>query len=782
MEFLIFISLIVLIAVVIATKNTLYSRLSDLQKEIFRLREQISALQLQEEKPAIKAKPDTLVTPIVPSSPVPDPKPTIHQPERNVEPIPMMETQETSTMPEYQTVPVQRRQGFFERHPDLEKFIGENLISKIGIAVLVLGIGFFVKYAIDNNWIGPIGRVAIGLLCGAILVTVAHFLRKSYEAFSSILIGGGIAVFYFTFSLAFHDYQLFSQPVAFAIMVIVTCFAVLLSILYSRQELAIIALVGGFIAPFLVTKGSGNYVALFLYLLILNAGLLVLALRKAWRLLNLLAFLFTSILFGSWLFALNEREPQLTFRNGLLFATGFYLLFFVINIIHNVKEKKKFIASDFGILLANTCLYFSAGLYCLKYMGATEYQGMFCMSLGIFNLAATYFLFRKSKVDTNILYLLIGITLTFISLTAPVQLKGNHITLFWASEAVLLYWLYQKSRIKMIQLASSLVWIAMLISLLIDLGQAYGLAFKTLPIVFNRGFLTIIFAAASTYILYILRGRDIADPGAAFPWFAPPKSVFRIVALALLYGAGFFEINYQFDEHYPGTNIGTLYVLLYTFVFIAILVNISSRFVFFHLNKRVTAALLSVAILLYLLYIGQSFQIQKQILAQPQLNYHFVAHWLGTCVLGILLIQTIRFYRSVITDRNEWMTWLICMVIVIYFTAETHLLLNQIFYNGEGSLANIQRVFIKAGWPILWGLSSFGFMWIGMKKGFRLLRVISLSLFTVTLIKLFAYDIVNIPAGGKIAAFFSLGVLLLIVSFMYQRLKKIIIDDEVIAK
>jgi hypothetical protein len=334
----------------------------------------------------------------------------------------------------------------------------------------------------------------------------------------------------------------------------------------------------------------------------------------------------------------------------------------------------------------------------------------------------------------------------------------------------------------MIQLASSLVWIAMLISLLIDLGQAYGLAFKTLPIVFNRGFLTIIFAAASTYILYILRGRDIADPGAAFPWFAPPKSVFRIVALALLYGAGFFEINYQFDEHYPGTNIGTLYVLLYTFVFIAILVNISSRFVFFHLNKRVTAALLSVAILLYLLYIGQSFQIQKQILAQPQLNYHFVAHWLGTCVLGILLIQTIRFYRSVITDRNEWMTWLICMVIVIYFTAETHLLLNQIFYNGEGSLANIQRVFIKAGWPILWGLSSFGFMWIGMKKGFRLLRVISLSLFTVTLIKLFAYDIVNIPAGGKIAAFFSLGVLLLIVSFMYQRLKKIIIDDEVIAK
>ena len=138
----------------------------------------------------------------------------------------------------------------------MEKFIGENLINKIGIAILVLAIGFFVKYAIDQNWVGPIGRVSIGILCGVILILIAHRLRSSYTSFSSVLAGGGLAVFYFTISLAYHQFHLFEQSVAFIIMIVITVFAVLLSILYNKQELAVIALLGGFIAPFLVSNES----------------------------------------------------------------------------------------------------------------------------------------------------------------------------------------------------------------------------------------------------------------------------------------------------------------------------------------------------------------------------------------------------------------------------------------------------------------------------------------------------------------------------------------------
>ncbi|MDQ6890308.1 MAG: DUF2339 domain-containing protein, partial [Bacteroidota bacterium] len=364
--------------------------------------------------------------------------------------------------------------SFFERNPDLEKFIGENLVSKIGIAILVLAIGFFVKFAIDNNWIGPVGRVGIGLLCGGILVFLAHKLRDNYTAFSSVLVGGGLAIFYFTITLAYHQFHLFSQLTAFVIMIVITTFAVILSILYDRQELAIIALVGGFAAPFLVSDGSGNYKVLFTYLIVLNVGLLVLAYNKAWRLMNLLAFIFTIILFAGWLFSLTDGAAANIYANGFLFASIFYLLFFFINIANNIKENKKFIAADFSILLANTGLYFAAGLYCITEMHTPEYRGLFTILIGVFNLVASWVLFRKRKVDTNILYLFVGITLTFISLTAPIQLHGNSITLFWASECVLLYWLFQKAKIKIIQYAAGIVWFAMLISLLIDWKNIYS--------------------------------------------------------------------------------------------------------------------------------------------------------------------------------------------------------------------------------------------------------------------------------------------------------------------
>ena len=83
----------------------------------------------------------------------------------------------------------------------------------------------------------------------------------------------------------------------------------------------------------------------------------------------------------------------------------------------------------------------------------------------------------------------------------------------------------------------------------------------------------------------------------------------------------------------------------------------------------------------------------------------------------------------------------------------------------------------KIGYPILWGLTSFTLIALGLKKKLKHLRIISLSLFLVTLLKLFLVDIKGISEGGKIAAFISLGVLLLVVSFMYQRLKKLLLAD-----
>ncbi len=783
--------LFIIILVLITQQRKSYSRdAKKLREELQALKEQVARLSLPdtgEKEPA----------PIAPSVALPEVKPEATP---TIEPAvpepayekPLEETMfiieeeseaiETLVVGKESPAPTPKKPGFFERNPDLEKFIGENLVSKIGIAILVLAVGFFVKYAIDNDWIGTVGRVGIGIACGAILVALAHKLQKNYTAFSSVLVGGGLAVFYFTITLAYHEYHLFPQVAAFMIMVVITAFAVLLSLLYDRQELAVISLVGGFATPFMASSGSGSYISLFIYLIILNTGLLVIAYKKSWRLLNLLAFIFTVVIYAAWLI-LREYGDITVYRNGFIFATVFYLLFLVINLAHNIKENKRFIASDFGILLANTCLYFSAGLYLLAEAGAPHYRGLFSISMGLFNMLLSYILYRNKKVDSNILYLLIGITLTFVSLTAPIQLKGNNITLFWASEAVLLYWLYRKSGIRLMRLASGAITIAMLLSLIMDWMNVYGDYYFTgalskthIPVIINKGFITTLYASICCWALWKL--FQPSDNRAGIYAMLPTRLFYMITGGALLYLSGALEVGYQFSTRYPGTGLAILYGTLYTLAFITIAGMIITRLKVFSspvYNIMVYAA----GILVYLLPVANAYYVQYQIFDGVLFSAHFTAHWLTAVLFVFLVLQLIRLIASGRAGLKNYTiaTWVISLICIVFISIEGSLLCNTLFYRADNPVEDIQRVYVKTGLPIVWGLSSFTLMWLGMQKKFRALRIISLVLFGITLLKLFLFDIRNIPVAGKIAAFFSLGVLLLVVSFMYQRLKKIIIED-----
>ncbi|GAA4327831.1 DUF2339 domain-containing protein [Mucilaginibacter gynuensis] len=667
--------------------------------------------------------------------------------------------------------PAEPQLSFFERHPDLEKFIGENLINKIGIAILVLAIGFFVKYAIDNNWVGPAGRVGIGVLCGGILIGVAHRLRKSYAAFSSVLVGGGLAVLYFTITLAYHQFHLFNQTASFIILIVITIFAVVLSLLYDRQELGVIALVGGLGSPFMVSSGQANYSALFIYMVILNAGLLVIAYNKSWRILNASAFGLTVIVFAGVVFTLTKPS----YGTGLMYASILYLMFFAINIANNLKENKKFIGSDFSILLINTALYFAVGLYLLTEMHYEHYRGLFSALLAIVNLLLSYLMFKNKKVDTNILYLLIGITLTFISLTAPIQLHGHNITLFWAAEAVLLYWLYQKSTIKLMKLTAFTVWCLMVISLLMDLGVIYGQSDVTIAIIANKGFITTLVAAIGTYLLYWLVKKDeVLD----LYGIKLPAEIFRFAALVFLFLSGLLEINHQFLNRYPGTALNTLYLMLYVPVFVYMFALVSKKY---HFRWALNTGLIAAAIVVYTLSTPDFFDLQYSILLQHKLSSaHFAAHWIGAVFIGLLFFELTQIAQKYFTSGMQKAAgWVLAGFIVLFLSLEVSLASNLMFYSATNTIEHIRTVYIKTGLPILWGLLSFALMMLGMRHKARTLRIISLTLFSVTLLKLFLFDIQNIPPAGKIAAFFCLGILLLIISFMYQKVKKIIVEDEV---
>jgi len=795
MDILTVILLIVILIVIISNKSNVSDRLRELENRIFdlqnllRQREQqnkIPAPPQPEVKPAPSPRPPEFKAPVPPPAEVkapepPKPEAPLPPPvvERHPEPVTDRPSHLEKPVKSWadQSKPVKKETepelSFFERYPDLEKFIGENLVNKIGITILVLAVGFFVKYAIDNDWIGRPARVGIGILCGAILVGIAHWLRNSYKAFSSVMAGGGIAVFYFSITLAFQQFHLFSQTVAFAILIVITIFAVVLALLYDKQELAVIALLGGFGSPFMVSNGSSNYNALFIYLLILNIGLLIIAYYKAWRILNISSFALSVIVFSVVLYTLTPANHYIGFR----YATIFYLLFFTINIINNIRENKSFLAIDFSILLINTALYFATGLYLLTLMHQTEYRGLFSAALALINLVLSYILFRKKTVDPNILYLLIGITLTFISLTAPIQLHGNNITLFWASETVLLYWLYLKSDITLMKLASIVIWVAMILSLYLDVLKIYGQTDVQLAVISNKGFITAFCGAISSYLLYVLVKKDrspqIYGLGVA-------ANLFRIFALILLFAAGYLEIKYQFDYYYPNTDIGLLYLMLYLPLFAYLFNLLSAKINGLAFSWRVGMGLMIFAVVVFLGFMTSFFSILDNMLEhrKPPIS-HFMAHWLGAVVIAFIFQRVIVLCRDNFDEgMKNLASWVLSAAIVLFLSLEFCLAAERLFFSAANGVDLIQTVYIKTGLPVLWGVSSFILMWVGMRKKLRTLRIISLTLFLITLIKLFLFDINNIPVAGKIIAFFCLGVLLLIISFMYQKVKKIIVDDE----
>ena len=799
MEAIVIILLIVILVLVAGLRNGTTEKFRALDEKIDKIRSELKTIKLHSEEQAqpIQKKVTTEETLTTSHKPlVAEPLPVQQQPEQPAKIAPQPHPATVAPKPEVVkepvviTPPVARpvvprkpaKPGFFERNPDLEKFIGENLANKIGIGVLVLGIGFFVKYAIDRDWINEIGRVFIGVLCGGILLGVAHWLRKTFSAFSSVLVGGGIAVLYLTIAIAFHEYQIFSQTAAFILMLVITGFAVALSLTYNRIELAVLSILGGFASPFMVSSGDGNYVVLFTYVLILDVGMLVLAYYKKWNLVNIICYAFTILLFGSWLAArFDEIEPR-PITGAMIFATLYYLVFFAMNIVNNIKERTTFKSIEISMLLSNTFFYYGAGMVILNNPAGADYKGLFTAALGVFNFLFAYMLYKNSRVDKNLVFLLIGLVLTFISLAAPVQLEGNYITLFWAAETVLVLWLSQKSGIRLMKLASVMLMLLMIVSLVMDWLQIYeSWQPETLRIVFNKGYITGLFAIASvTLTILLLRNERTEDKD-----LVKGYRIAMFLTLGLVvYASQFLELQYQLFQYGFEYSAQNIIIGAYNFLFIlAILVcerkwiqdkSIKFGFAFW-------GALAMVAYVAY--YHNEIINSRDEFVLNNGTITGFVFHYilLGlTIIIAIITLKKIQANVAFNVSTGNAYSWVFVIFFVFLASAELdHLLVVTLGSSGE-SVERILTQNHKIGFPILWGLASFLLIFMGLKTKKKHMRIVSLSLFLFTLLKLFIVDIRGISEGGKIAAFISLGVLLLIVSFMYQRLKKILLTDEVV--
>ncbi len=337
---------------------------------------------------------------------------------------------------------------------DWETIIGGRWLNRIGIVAVIIGVTFFLKYAFDNNWIGPSGRVAIGLILGASMLPWSQWLlRRGYAYFSEGIAGLGAAVMYLSIWAGCQYYTLFTRDTGFYGMIVVTAGMAAVALGRNAQRIALLSLIGGFLTPELVSSGKDEQVVLFSYLLILGAGLVVIELRRNWRSLTPVSFLFSLIYFWGWF----ERFYQPgKLERTLLFATLLFVLYALLPALRAIRFSE-LNPLDILVTLANAAAYFGA-LYTMLWP-----QDRWPLTLFVLALSGAYLVLASivppPKPGESPLARLIfaGLALTFATLAIPIRLDGRWISMAFSVEGAVLVWTGLRSKASYLRSAGLLL-------------------------------------------------------------------------------------------------------------------------------------------------------------------------------------------------------------------------------------------------------------------------------------------------------------------------------------
>lgn len=684
---------------------------------------------------------------------------------------------------------------------DFEKFVGENLISKIGILILVIGVAIGAKYAIDHEMISPLTRIILGYLMGAGLMGLALKLKAKYQSFSAVLLSGAIAILYFITYAAYAYYQLIPQSLSFGLMVAFTSFTVIAAIKYNQQIIAHIGLVGAYAIPFLLSDGSGKVHILFSYMALINLGILVLAFKKYWKPLFYLSFAFTWIIFLAWRIPLANELNFL--KISLLFSSIFFLTFYITNLAYKISKKETFVLSDVVILLLNSFIFYGIGFYVLQQSTkGSELLGLFTLGNALVHFVVSLIIYKRKLADRNLFYFILALVITFITMAVPVQLSGNWVTIFWVVEAAILFYLGRMRGISIYEkLSFPLVFLAFL-SLLQDWisssSEFYYLNDYT-PVqpFINVGFLcALIFIAAFTILLYVNHRVKNKDTDAKALSIAQVLNyAIPSILIIVVYYTFRIEIANIFQNLYQNTRINTATngkPINYQYHYDYLLLKKSSIYIyslFFaagltYLNlKKVKNTALGISnvvinIVLLLAFLTQGLYVLSDLRETYilQNNPYFVSTSINIIIRYISLVFFTLLvglcYQLSQSDlfKKKYKTafdYLLYIAILWVLSSE---LLQWLALSGL-------KTGYKLGLSILWGVYALLLISIGLWKNKKYLRIGAIVLFAITLIKLFCYDLTSLDTIARTVVFISLGILLLTISFLYNKYKHLIIDD-----
>ena len=319
---------------------------------------------------------------------------------------------------------------------DWEWWLGGNWLARIGVLALILGIGFFLKLAFDNDWIDETGRVVLGLVTGLVLLGGGEYSSRRYAAWARAVTGGGIAVLYLSIFAAFSLYQLVPALPALGASLLVTAAAAGLALRYESRAVAVLGIVGGFVAPLLLAGSLAEQWVLLAYVLVLDLGVLALAAFRNWRWFTLLGLVGSLILFAFWK---EELDPSLLLAQ--VGITVIFLIFVGATTLFHLFWRRSAGPLDYALMVVNAAAYFGIS-YLLLFEEIRDWMGGFTLLLAVFYGLLSYGILARRREHVHLSLFAAGIAIVFLTIAIPVQLDGGPwLGVAWAAEGAVLIWL-----------------------------------------------------------------------------------------------------------------------------------------------------------------------------------------------------------------------------------------------------------------------------------------------------------------------------------------------------
>ncbi|MEM1443358.1 MAG: DUF2339 domain-containing protein, partial [Verrucomicrobiota bacterium] len=658
--------------------------------------------------------------------------------------------------------------------------IATTWLIRLGVLILIIGIGFFLKYTSTNEAFGPLVRVSLASITGlGILVGGIRLMKGRYDLLGQGLAGAGIATFYFSFFTA-HRLEVLNTPMAFGLMILVTVAAGVIALRHHSLLIAVLGMAGGYLTPFMIESDAPSVVSLFSYVFLLGCGVFFMAWKKEWRVLNYLSFAATTLI--TWRAVEQGFIPD-RFWQFMPFLVGFFVLFSTVTFIFHLVHRKKSTLLELLFLFLNAGVFFGFAYHLVIQTYSKEAIAAVTLGLAIFYVVHIRVFLKRKIEDRGLLMSFIGLASLFVAITLPLLLSSGWITLSWAVQGFVMLWIASRMRSEFLrQLAYVLYLIVLGRIAFFDLGAQFGGLHRPMPTGdYFLGFLQRLAMFGVPIISFFAAGRLFTKESGSSsdwlvgenndikPWFGQSRMArfcfWIVVVLSFLVLN--MEVFYSIGAHYeplmrPAMTL--VWIALGAVLLREMLANRETiATVFFWI---LVVALVIKVFLVDIFYwdpgwdLAYAFREPVADFGMRFLNY-------GSVATFFVFVWQLLFKRTSQDRLARAFGYLALGSVFVYSSLEVWSALSE-FLPG----------FRRGGISIFWAIFGLALLLTGISKSKALMRGLGLVLMGIVILKVFVIDLAGLDQLYRIIAFIVLGVVILLGSFLYLKYRHRFLMEE----